>query len=56
MSIRHIKFSMSGLFEENSFMKNCGISLIIGRNETSGRQSVYHTCSTCDCQRMVEEL
>ena len=31
-------FESGGLFEEIPFMKNCGITLIIGKIETSGRR------------------
>ena len=42
-SLKAINFDMRGLFEENALMKNCGITLIIGKNETSGRQrGLFH--------------
>ena len=36
----HFNFNMSGLFEDYPFVKNCGISLIIGKNETLGQQKL----------------
>ena len=38
--------NMRGLFEENPFMKNCGITLLIGKNETMGRQSFFKKTSS----------
>ena len=35
--------NIKGLFEENPLMKNFGITLIKGKNETSGRQNILKT-------------
>ena len=35
--------NMRGLFDKNPIMKNCGITLKIGKNETSGRQNPLFT-------------
>ena len=38
--LKHFNFNMRCLFEENPFVKNSGISLIIEKNETSGQQKL----------------